>query len=138
MLALLSDINKVNKLEVANDAATRQGSFVQADGTAPVSNTMAYAVWTEDAGADSTWSPDVTATGKLTVLLGGYRCKTDQFDSSETPAPGDPMIVHTDGKLKKASADHKSEIIVGYALEAKETGYAYKGSTYTVLHVHII
>lgn len=138
MLALLSDINKINKLEVANDAATRQGSFVQADGSAPVTNTQAYAVWTEDAGADSTWSPDVTASGNLTVLLGGYRCKTDQFKQAETPAPGDPLVAHTDGKLEKASADHKSEVIVGYALAAKETGYAYKGSTYTVLHVHII
>jgi len=138
MLALLSDLNKINKLDVANDAATRQGSFVQADGTAPVTNTKAYAVWTEDAGADSTWSPDVTASGNLTVLLGGYRCKTDQFKSSETPAPGDALVAHTDGKLQKASADHKSEIIVGYALAAKETGFAYKGSTYTVLHVHIL
>ena len=141
MLALLSDLNKINKLEVTKPAdgvysgVMRQGTFVAADGTAVEDGHAGYAIWNEDNGADNTWSPDVAATGKVTVLLGGYRCKTDQYTG--TPGVGDALTLNTSGVLKAATMDG-TDNIVGYVLEAAAADFAYKGSTYTVLHVHII
>ena len=140
MLALLSDINKINKLEVSKPAdgvysgVMRQGTFIAADGTAVEAKHGGYAIWNEDNGADNTWSPDVAATGKVTVLLGGYRAKTDQY--AGTPAVGDALTLNTSGKL--AAATVGTDNIVGYCIEAAASDFAYKGSTYTVLHVHII
>jgi len=138
MLALLSDINKINKLEAAQSnvmSTARQGTFVSPDGNNPGAKTeYACAIWNEDTAAN-TWSPDVGATGNVTLLMGGYRCKTDQFTDA-TYAPGQALSVAADGKLVAAVVG--TDTVVAYALAAKETGYSWKGSTYTVLHVHVM
>jgi hypothetical protein len=141
MLALLSDVNQIAKLEVTKpeaavySGAIHQGTFVASDGTAAEGGAhAAYAIWNESTAAN-TWSPDVTATGNVTCLLGGYRCKTDQYTG--TPAVGDQLCINTSGVLKAATADG-TESVVGYCLAAPEASFAFKGSTYTVLHVHIV
>jgi len=140
MLALLSDLNSINKLEVTKPAVgvysgvMRQGTFIAADGTAVDAKQAGYAIWNEDNGADNTWSPDVTATGQVSCLLGGYRCKTDQYTG--TPVVGDALYINTNGVL--AIATLGTHHVSAFCIEAAAADFAYKGSTYTVLHVHVV
>ena len=137
MLALLSDLNKISTIEAAQanvPATAVQGTFVSPDGNAPADKSeWAAAIWNESTAAN-TWSPDVTATGNVTLLMGGYRAKTDQFDDA-TYVAGQALAVGTDGKLEAATVG--THQVVAYALGAKETGYSWKGSTYTVLEIWV-
>ena len=140
MLELLSDLNKINTIEAdqSNVMSTAvQGTFVSPDGNDPAAKTeWACAIWNESTAAN-TWSPDVTATGNVTLLLGGYRCKTDQIEDA-TYAPGQPLTVGADGKLE-AGDPSATDVIVAYALGAKEASYSYRGTTYSyVVPIYVI
>lgn len=138
MLALLSDLNKINTIEApqANVMATAvQGTFTLPDGNDPGAKTdHACAIWNESTAAN-TWSPDVTATGNVTLLFGGYRCMTDQFTSA-VYTPGQALSVAADGKLVDAVVG--TDVVVAYALAAKDDAYSHRGSTYSALHIYVL
>jgi len=131
MLRLLSDVNAIIKLEVPTGSIMStavQGSFVNADGTAPTASGIGYQIWTESTGADA-WSPDEGATGNVTCLAGIYRAKTDQFDDA-VYAAGDALVTSAAGKLGAAGA--AAEHVIGYALGNKTTE-TYNGTSYSFL-----
>lgn len=110
MLRILDNLNINNRFDVeATDgliASGVTGSFAQKSGdTIDLPSAGAngvFQVWTES-NRDGTngWTPDVDATGKLTVLYGKYRALTDQFSGS--PNAGDELQVNTSGELEPES-----------------------------------
>ena len=108
MLRILDNLNLINRFDVdASDgliASGVTGSFVSKQGdtidlpSAGAAGVMP--VWTESYrdGSVGKWTPDVDASGKLTVLYGKFRALTDQF--SGNPSVGDQLEVEAAGTLK--------------------------------------
>ena len=135
MLILLSDVNSIMKIEGSGTIMTGavQGSFVDYDLAAPTADKMAFQIWNEssrNAGntAEEGWSPDVGATGGLTLLHGTYRAKTDQCVDA-TYAAGDPLTVTASGTLTNAGVA-AGDTVIGYALGNLEDGVSFKGNSY--------
>ena len=114
MLKLISDITLVKRfdLPIATNgcsivASGYQGMWVSKDssGNAVDIDTptyLAYAVWSES-NRDGTvgWSPDVAATGNITVLYGKFQAITDKYVSANM-ALGSALTVSS-GLLKVAT-----------------------------------
>lgn len=111
MLRILDNLNLINRFDVEATAGLIAsgvtGSFVSKLGdqidlpTAGAAGVMQ--VWTES-NRDGTvgWTPDVDASGNLTVLYGKYRGLTDQFSGSISA--GDQLEVDATGQLIPLSA----------------------------------
>jgi len=135
MLILLSDVNSIMKIEGSGTimSGAVQGSFVDYDLSAPTADKIAWQVWNESSrNADNTaeegWSPDVAATGGLTLLHGTYRAKTDQCVDN-VYAAGDQLTITASGTLTNASVT-AGDVVIGYALGPTEDGVSFKGNSY--------
>lgn len=142
MLRLLSNLNLLNRFDVDADAAllaasvtgtwvTKNGDTLSLPTASGVQHVMV--VWTES-NRDGTvgYTPDVTATGKLTVLQGKFRALTDQITGS--PGVGQALTVLTDGTLSSAQAVEATEYIVGYCTKARHD-LEHLGRTHNVIEV---
>lgn len=142
MLRLLSNLNLLNRFDVTATAgllasgvtgswAAKSGDTIDLPAAA---GDYAMVVWTES-NRDGTvgFTPDVTATGKLTVLNGNFRALSDQFTG--TPSVGDALGVGTDGKLVTDSTAMANERrIVGYCTKASHS-IEHLGSSHTVIEI---
>jgi hypothetical protein len=111
-----------------------QGSFVDYDLSAPTADKIAWQVWNESSRnaantAEEGWTPDVGATGGLTLLHGTYRAKTDQCVDGLTYAAGDKLTITASGLLTNASVA-AGDVVIGYALGAAVDGVSFKGNSY--------
>jgi len=122
MLKLLSKLEKANRMDFDATAGVRAsgvtGTWVTLDSAGNVdlpsaATKLAFPVWTES-NRDGTvgWTPDVSATGKLTVLDGYIRAITDQVTDYAGLAIGDLLTVDASGKLAKATADESLDVAV--------------------------
>jgi len=122
MLKLLSDLKRANRMDftAAADviASGVEGTWVTIDSNQalqfPAAATkLAFPVWTES-NRDGTvgWTPDVGATGKLTVLDGYLRAITDRVTSYAGLAIGDLLTVDANGKLAKTTDGTKDVAVV--------------------------
>lgn len=112
MLQIMTSLTLLARLDLTADAWTLAsgvtGTFVSFGGNGdivkPTAGDFAVPVWNESARNLQTgvWSPDVLATGKVTVMYGKLRAVTDQFTG--TPAVGEKLYVDADGKLTTSSA----------------------------------
>jgi hypothetical protein len=122
MLKPLSDINLDTRIEATASAwvlaSGVTGTFVKFSSTStetkidkPAAGDFAVPVWSES-NRDLTagWSPDVMATGNLTVIYGKFRGTTDQF--SGTPAVGAPLYVDANGKLCDTSTGNAVRLAI--------------------------
>lgn len=87
----------------------------------PSLGSYAVPIWSESNrdninGSHPGFSPDIAATGNITVLVGTFRGETDQFVG--TPAVGDALSVGADGKLKVAEG---TEVVVARCTGAKDS-----------------
>lgn len=87
-------------------ASGQTGTFVQMSGDEvekPTAGNMAFPIWTES-NRDLTagFTPDVTATGKVTIFYGKMYGITDQFVG--TPSAQEALYVDANGKLTTTSA----------------------------------
>lgn len=124
MLRLLSDLNQIVRFDVKASegllASGVTGTFVaKSEDLIDLPSAEAgglLQVWTES-NRDKTpgFSPDVTATGNLTVLYGKYRALTDQFTGN--PTAGDALEVAADGTLTTAGTG----AVVAYCTKAAHT-----------------
>lgn len=141
MLRILTNLNLLNRFDVDATAALLAagvtGTWVSKEGDEidlpTVSGAHVMVVWTES-NRDGTvgFTPDVTATGKLTVLQGPFRALTDQY--SGTPAVGNPLVaLPTDGKLGVDLTPGDS-YVVGYCTKAAHS-IEHLGSSHTVIEV---
>lgn len=89
-------------------------------------------VWTESYrnGTIGSWSPDVTATGKLSVVFGKMRALTDQYSGS--PAINNALKVGTNGKL--AVGTYGTDVIVAFCTKAPHT-LNHLGTAHTVIEI---
>lgn len=136
MLQILSDLRLLSRVDVEASSwiltSGTTGTFVSftAKGKAGQPSAGAYAVpvWSEG-NRDNTagFSPDIAATGNVTVLVGTFQGETDQFEG--TPAVGDALTVNADGKLKTAS---NSDVVLARCTGAKD-GTTYLGRPYNAI-----
>jgi hypothetical protein len=141
MLEILTDINKLNMFELESDNVLDsgyQGSWAtyDANGRAALTTTstsLAFPVWNESAraGTVGSFSPDTTATGKVTLLQGKMKAVTDQFSNYRgTLAIGSPLTVYSGGVLAKGTVG--TDAIVGY-VTGTNASYSYLGTTFSVI-----
>jgi hypothetical protein len=98
------------------------GSMPTAD--LPTAGGFAFPVWSESY-RDKTagkWSPDVAATGQLTLIYGKYRAVTDQVDVNNLPAVGDALYVNAAGKLTTVNTG-KGIVVAQCSKAAHDTYY---------------
>ncbi|HNW88157.1 MAG TPA: hypothetical protein PKN48_00710 [Bacteroidales bacterium] len=140
MLRILTNLNLLNRQDflataglIASGYTGTWVSKIAADyidlpGTA--GDSCIGTVWTES-NRDGTvgWTPDVSDTGKLTVVFGRFRALTDQFTA--TPAIGEALKVGTDGKLATATLGG-TDRVVGYCTKASHT-IEHLGRNHTVI-----
>lgn len=142
MLRILTNLNLLNRFDVTAVAGLLAsgvtGSWVSKSGDnidlPATQGDYAMVVWTES-NRDGTvgFTPDVTATGKLTVVQGPFRALTDQFNS--TPSVGDLMVAGVNGKLYTDNTALASNYrVVGYCTKASFT-LNHLGSDHTVIEV---
>ena len=96
----------------------------------PTAGGHAFPIWSESYRDHTAgkWSPDVMATGQLTLIYGKYRAVTDQVNASYLPAIGDVLYVGADGKLTTNSTG--KAIVVAYCTKAAHTA-TYLSTQYT-------
>lgn len=122
MLKLLSDLKRSNRFDKTAAASVIasgvEGTWVTLDSNDHVdlpsaATKLAFCVWTESNRDGSVgWTPDVGATGKLTVLDGYIRAITDQVAGYADLSIGDLLTVDTDGKLAKTTDGAKDVAVV--------------------------
>lgn len=125
MLQPISNLLLATRIEAEAEAwvlaSGHTGTFVAfkaGKASKPTAGGMAMPVWSEsNRDLKGGFSPDIAATGKVTLLYGKVRCITDQFVG--TPAVGDPLYVDADGKLTASSAGNA--VVVAYCVKAKHT-----------------
>jgi len=114
MLKLLSDLKRANRFDKTATAGALAsgvtGTWVTLNSSdefdLPSGATrLAFPVWSES-NRDGTvgWTPDIAATGKLTVFDGYMRAITDQVADYAGLAQGDNLTVNSAGKLAKTTA----------------------------------
>ncbi len=145
MFKIISDLNLCERVtrEYAGtlDETATSGTWVtiDSDGKFAASgsgeNGLTFPIWTEG-NRDGTagFTPDVTATGKLTVLHGKFRAITDQIASAsyDSVSVGDPVVVKS-GQLAVLSGTptaSEAAAIVGY-VSAKHATVTHLGTTFT-------
>lgn len=105
MLQILSSLTLVSRFDLTADAwilaSGLTGTFVQMSGdnvVKPTAGKFAVPVWSEsNRDGSAGFSPDIAATGKVTVIHGKLKGITDQYVG--TPAVGDALYVDANGKL---------------------------------------
>jgi len=130
MLKIMSDLTKLERIDFTASAgfvtSGYQGQWIQ-----PGSSTVAYPtsgvaggafqIWTEG-NRDGTagFTPDATNNGKVTVIYGKYRARTDRFNGALSAYDvGTPLTVDADGDLVPARYVNVSGVAgVGAAVTA--------------------
>lgn len=149
MLQILSSLNLLNRIDAKGDAwiisGQTSGAKYPAVGTwvvpaAPAttggdmtvgkpttSGVFAFPIWSESSrDLKGSWSPDVLATGNVTVINGKLRAVTDQFVG--TPTVGAALYVDANGQL--TSVTQPSGVVVAYCTKASfSTTYLSKAFT---------
>lgn len=147
MFSILSDLSLLLRREFPVDNALNDvlasgvsGVWVTlaTGGTATRAQTatgMAWPVFNDSARNQSVlgWTPDVTNSGKVTVLAGKYVARTDQYTSVTTV--GQALKTGVSGKLVVGTDG--SDPIVAYCVKAPYT-YNYLGNTLTVIDIYVI
>jgi hypothetical protein len=109
MLKLMTPLAQIERFDLTGQAGIILASGYQGQWIVPAATYFTYPtsgqagafqIWTEGM-RDGTigFTPDVTNTGKLTVLYGKYRARTDRFNGA--PTYGDKLTVNADGDLGK-------------------------------------
>lgn len=113
MLKLLTDLTAVHRMDFATGTGTLITSGYQGQWLVPGDSTAtfpssgqagAFQIWTEG-NRDGTagFTPDATNTGKLTVLYGKYRARTDRFNGGLGQYDiGTKLSIGADGDLQPA------------------------------------
>jgi hypothetical protein len=121
MLQILSSLTLVSRFDLLADvwvlASGVTGSFVEQAGDSvkkPTAGNKAFPVWSESK-RDGTagFSPDIAATGKVTVIYGNLKGITDQYDGS--PTIGAPLYVDATGKLTVTGTGNN--VVVAYCTD---------------------
>jgi hypothetical protein len=125
MLQILSSLTLVSRFDLTADAWTlasgQTGTFVEMSGDAiqkPTAGNFAVPVWSEsNRDGSAGFSPDIAATGKVTVIYGKLKGVTDQYVG--TPAVGAPLFVDANGKLTVTASGNG--VVVAYCTKAQST-----------------
>jgi len=122
MLKLLCDLKRANRMDFEAAAGVIAsgvtGTWVTLDSAQTLqlpsgATKLAFPIWTES-NRDGTvgWTPDVGATGNLTVFDGYLRAITDQVADYAGLALGSLLTVDTSGKLAKTTDGTKDVAVV--------------------------
>jgi len=150
MLALLSNLNLVTRIEVSVTAAEQdtalQGFWMTPAGEVCTSGQYGWQIWTEanrsmekayvnhDSGTAIAnlgaghFSPDATDTTQLTLLYGKYRALTNMFEGD--PAVGAILTASANGLLIADASPDEGGLAV---CTATKTSYTHIGSPFTCI-----
>ena len=123
MLEILSTLNNLTRIDLTLDAAGWVlasgviGSWVSPTGTGQcikvaAAGNFGFPIWSESNRSSSLagFSPDIAATGKITVLYGKIRARTDQYDG--TPAIGSKLYLSVTGTLSTTAGSSAHQVAV--------------------------
>lgn len=152
MLALLSNLNLVTRVELAVDLTNRNkcltGSVLTWAGEVPAADgDPVIQVWSEanrsheeawdgnavaaTAGSDR-FSPDVQDTGQLTMLYGKYRALTNMYTG--TPTQGQFLRADVTTKLLEGYAPASGQSVANFGIVTKGVHtYSHLGKDYSVI-----
>ncbi len=134
MLQLLSHLTRIERVEMLLDSAGWVvasgvlGTWVSPAGAGlvnkPTAGDFGWPIWSESVRDTNVagFSPDIAATGKITVLYGKVRALTDQYSGS-APTVGAPLYIAADGTLSMASAG--DAVVVAYCTKAPHATTTY-------------
>jgi len=137
MLKILSSLTLLKRIDVTADAwvlasgvTGKWVSISSGSSAKPSAGAWAFPVWNESNRDGSVgFTPDVAATGKVSVIYGKLHGVTDQFTG--TPAAGDALKVTADGVLATVTPG-TSENVVAICLKPAATE-VYLGTSYSVI-----
>ena len=142
MVQPLSNINLCQRIDLKADSWTllsgQTGTMVSFGGNGnlqkPVAGDFAVPVWTEsNRDGSQGWSPDVSATGNLTVYYGKLRFITDQFVAS--PAVNQVLYTDTNGKFTTTASG--KNIVLAICTKAPAS-VKYLSKSFTAIEVVLI
>lgn len=110
MLQILSSLTLGSRFDLTADAwilaSGFTGTFAEMDGDnakQPTAGNMAFPIWSEsNRDLKGGFSPDIAATGKVTLFYGKLKGITDQYVG--TPTVGAKLYVDGNGKLTTSTA----------------------------------
>lgn len=131
MLQILSSLTLGSRFDMDADAwillSGQTGTFVSIKGTnekgndsvgKPTAGDLAFPIWSEsNRDGSAGFTPDIAATGKVTIFYGKLRGVTDQFTG--TPAVNELLYVDATGKLTTSAAG--KNIAVAVCTKAKHS-----------------
>ena len=125
MLLILSSLTLLSRFDLTADvwtlASGQTGTFVEMSGDGvkkPTAGNMAFPIWSEsNRDGSAGFSPDISATGKVTVMYGKLKGITDQYVG--TPAVGAPLYVDANGQLTGSTSG--AGIVVAICTKAQYT-----------------
>jgi len=139
MLRPLTDLNLVARQDFTADAwiliSGATGTWVAPTATGvgkPTAGDYCRPIFSES-NRDGTagFSPDITATGKVTTLYGKLRALTDKYSGS--PALGNKMSVTAAGVLEPQTGDVASTTALVAVCTKTAHSLTHLGTTYTVI-----
>jgi hypothetical protein len=137
MLKIMSDLNQIQRFDFAAPSTTVLTSGFQGQWVALGASQVSYPtsgqggvfqIWTEG-NRDGTngFTPDTANTGKLTLLYGKYRARTDRFNGTLADySIGTALTVGADGDLTPATYVTATGLTAGTSVSAtadKIVGY---------------
>lgn len=144
MFRPLSTLNLATRVEGTASAwvlaSGATGTFVAVTATGygkPADGDYGLPIWSEsNRDGSAGFSPDITATGNITVIYGKMRAATDQY--TDSPAIGNRLKVGSDGKLVAVTTDVSTAIsIVARCVKAPYT-LNHLGSDTTVIDIELV
>ena len=110
MLQILTSLTLLSRLDLLADSwilvSGKTGTFVEMSGDnvkKPTAGNLAFPIWSEsNRDGSAGFSPDIHATGKVTVMYGKLKATTDQYVG--TPTVGAKLYVDANGQLTTTTA----------------------------------
>lgn len=127
MLQILSSLTLGHRMDKKASAwvlaSGFTGTFVGISGdngaVQPTAGKMAFPIWSEsNRDLKGGFSPDIAATGNITVYYGKLHGLTDQYVG--VPVAGDALAVDANGKLKVAET---GDVVIAHCLKGADVAY---------------
>lgn len=144
MLQILSSLTLGSRFDLTASAwilaSGVTGTFVEmsgADAIKPTAGNLAFPIWSES-NRDQTagFSPDIAATGKVTLFYGKLKGVTDQFvTTGAAPTVGCKLYVDANGKLTTVSAGNA--MVVAICTKAAAS-VKYLGQVYSAIEFVLV
>jgi len=147
MFKLLSNLELANRQDVTmqtGDVSVSgyEGSWVTLNAQEKAilttgANVLTWPVWSEAGdrtGSDAGYTPDVSETGKVTILKGYFKALTDKYNTGASITLGTSLVTGDDGLLTAASGSETPGQVKAVCYKSPHS-ITYLGTTFTVIGI---